>query len=164
MSRSNHTAVYYKPHNSIYVFGGGQAQKMRFNDTLKVELPDETIPRRYGNPKATVQRMVLQENSPLPLPRTYHASCLIQKYMVVIGGESTSDLRDFWALDLEEGIWYKPDVSQFENFTPKRFHSASPIGDSKVITFGGCHSEYIHMNEMHIFDMAAFLQNPSDMS
>jgi len=40
----------------------------------------------------------------------------------------------------------------------------SVIGDSKVVTFGGCHSEYVHMNEMHIFDMANFLANPSDVS
>jgi len=84
---------------------------MRFNDTLKLELPDESIPRKSGSHKAKVSRMRLNDNSQLPLPRTYHASCLIQKYMVVIGGESTSDLRDFWALDLEEGMWYKPDVS-----------------------------------------------------
>jgi hypothetical protein len=25
LSRSNHTAVFYKKHNAIYVFGGGQA-------------------------------------------------------------------------------------------------------------------------------------------
>lgn len=37
--RSNHTSVFYKPHNSIYVFGGGQAQKRRFNDTLRIQLP-----------------------------------------------------------------------------------------------------------------------------
>lgn len=50
--------------------------------------------------------------------------------MVVIGGEATSDLRDFWALDLEQSLWYKPDVEQFENFTPKRFHSLSAISDT----------------------------------
>jgi N-acetylneuraminic acid mutarotase len=84
--------------------------------------------------------------------------------MVVIGGEATSDLRDFWALNLETNTWFKPDVEHFDNFTPKRFHSASVIGDSKVITFGGCHSEYIHMNEVHIFDMASFIENPTDIS
>jgi len=130
---------------------------MRFNDTLKLELQDESISRRNGAPKGKVHKMVFGENSLLPAARTYHASCLIQKFMVVIGGEASSDLRDFWALDLDKSTWHNPDVDQFENFTPKRFHSASALGDSKVITFGGCHSEYVHMNEMHIFDMTKFL-------
>lgn len=30
--------------------------------------------------------------------------------MVVIGGEATSDLKDFWALDLELSVWRKPEV------------------------------------------------------
>lgn len=38
LKRSNHCAVYYKPHNSIYVFGGGSANRVRFNDTLKLKL------------------------------------------------------------------------------------------------------------------------------
>ena len=57
--------------------------------------------------------MVLAENSQLPLPRTYHASCLVQNFMIVIGGEATSDLKDFWALDLDKGMWFNPDVEFF---------------------------------------------------
>lgn len=47
-----------------------------------------------------------------PCPRTYHASTLVEKYMVVIGGESgtNSDLDDLWALDLKTQIWYKPTI------------------------------------------------------
>ncbi len=38
----------------------------------------------------------------MPSARTYHASCLAGKYMITIGGEANSDLKDLWALDLEE--------------------------------------------------------------
>ena len=38
MERSNHTSIFYRPHNAIYVFGGGHAHKKRFNDTLKITL------------------------------------------------------------------------------------------------------------------------------
>jgi len=31
-----------------------------------------------------------------------------------------------------------------------------------VISFGGCHSEYVHMNEMHLFDLSKFLLAPND--
>lgn len=73
--------------------------------------------------------------------------------MIIIGGEATSDLKDFWALDLDTMQWYNTDVSGFDNYTAKRFHTASAISATKMITFGGCHSEYVHMNEMHIFDL-----------
>lgn len=43
---------------------------------------------------------------------------------------------------------------------PKRFHTANTIQETKVITFGGCHSEYIHLNELNIFEMESFLENP----
>lgn len=39
----------------------------------------------------------------------------------------------------------------------------SSLSDTKVVTFGGCHSEYVHMNEMHIFDCSAFLSAPSNI-
>ena len=71
--------------------------------------------------------------------------------MIVIGGEANSDLKDFWALDLDTLKWFQPDVEGFTNYTSKRFHTASTISDTQVVTFGGCHSEYVHMNEMHIF-------------
>ena len=80
--------------------------------------------------------------------------------MVVIGGEATSDLKDFWALDLDQQVWKNPEVQYHEHYTPKRFHTASAISDYQIITFGGCHSEYVHLNEMHIFDLSQFLQFP----
>lgn len=29
-----------------------------------------------------------------------------------------------------------------------------------MISFGGCHSEYAHLNEMHIFQLEQFLREP----
>jgi hypothetical protein len=140
------------------VFGGGQVQKQRFNDTIKIQIEDPDVKRK--NPSANITRVTLKENSPIPQARTYHASCLIGKYMIVIGGEANSDLKDFWALDLDEMVWIKPEINFQDHYSAKRFHTACPINDSQVITFGGCHSEYVHMNEMHIFDLEEFLQAP----
>lgn len=36
LARSNHTAIYDEATNVVYIFGGGQAHKLRFNDTLKL--------------------------------------------------------------------------------------------------------------------------------
>ena len=52
-----------------------------------------------------------QNTSKHPSARTYHATTLVEKFMVVVGGESnSSDLNDMWALDLEEQRWYKPTI------------------------------------------------------
>ena len=98
----------------------------------------------------------------MPSPRTYHASCSIGKYMVSIGGEANADLRDFWALDLDANLWLKPEIDFVDYYTPKRFHTINTISDTQIVTFGGCHSEYVHMNEMHIFNLQKFLESPQD--
>jgi N-acetylneuraminic acid mutarotase len=82
--------------------------------------------------------------------------------MVIVGGEANSDLRDIWALDLDEMIWYNPEVLGIDNYTPKRFHTVSTITDSQIVTFGGCHSEYVHMNELHVFELSKFFENPKN--
>lgn len=80
--------------------------------------------------------------------------------MVVIGGEATADLKDFWAFDLDKEEWHNPEINYQDSYTPKRFHSANAISANQIVTFGGCHSEYVHLNEMHLFEMAQFLANP----
>jgi hypothetical protein len=82
--------------------------------------------------------------------------------MIIVGGESISsgDLNDFWALDLESKVWTKPEMEGQDLFCHKRFHTASAMG-TKVVTFGGCHSEYIHLNDLNIFEMARWLEDPT---
>jgi hypothetical protein len=80
--------------------------------------------------------------------------------MVTVGGESNSDLKDFWALDFESRTWYKPEIDFKDYYTPKRFHTINTLSESKLVSFGGCHSEYVHLNEMHIFELANFLASP----
>ena len=45
---------------------------------------------------------------------------------------------------------------------PKRFHTANTILDTQVITFGGCHSEYIHLNDLNIFELKDFIIDPQN--
>lgn len=82
--------------------------------------------------------------------------------MITVGGEANSDLRDFWAFNIDLNRWFKSEIEFKGNsyFTPKRFHTVNAINETQVVSFGGCHSEYIHMNEMHIFDLTAFLADP----
>ena len=63
--------------------------------------------------------------------------------MIVIGGESANtDLDDLWALDLEKRQWFELSNLHQHLFQAKRFHSASTVSHNRVVTFGGCHSEY----------------------
>lgn len=81
--------------------------------------------------------------------------------MVVVGGESnSSDLGDLWVLDLESKCWKQPEIDGKNTFSAKRFHTASTIQKTKVVTFGGCHSEYVHLNDLNIFDLKQFLEDP----
>jgi hypothetical protein len=78
--------------------------------------------------------------------------------MVIIGGEGQNDLKDLWVLNLDTEIWEEPVIEWSSHYTAKRFHSASTISDTQVVTFGGCHSEYVHLNELHLFDMKNYLE------
>lgn len=167
------------------MFGGGHLHKKRFNDTLKIQLPyfeerqqqaqskfsfNLSGCRRSNNnglKQTTVhvtQFVSPDHNSSMnfPCPRTYHASTLIDRFMVICGGESSSntDLNDFWALDLQNEVWYSPIVEGLDSFVPKRFHSANCIKQTQVVTFGGCHSEYVHLNDLNIFELKDFINNP----
>ena len=70
-------------------------------------------------------------------------------------------MKDFWAFDLETSNWYAPEIEFQDFYTPKRFHTLNAINDKPLISFGGCHSEYAHLNEMHIFELSDFLEAPS---
>jgi hypothetical protein len=83
--------------------------------------------------------------------------------MVVSAGEAAvlADLQDMWAFDLEQRIWHQLTWLNQESFHAKRFHTASAISKNRVLTFGGCHSEYVHMNEVNIFDLTPFIEDGS---
>jgi hypothetical protein len=54
--------------------------KTRFNNTLRLQL-------RQTDDLIDVEMLQIS-TSDLPSARTYHASCLQGKYMIVVGGES----------------------------------------------------------------------------
>lgn len=84
--------------------------------------------------------------------------------MIVCGGEANnSDLNDVWALDLERLIWFKLELnrypaSQTTGFSSKRFHTVSTMSKNRIVSFGGCHSEYQHLNDVNVFDLGVFVE------
>lgn len=70
---------------------------MKNSNSSKKQAQTKELP----NKSIYVKKVQVSPDSPLPSPRTYHASCLISKYMVTISGEANSDLKDLWAFDLD---------------------------------------------------------------
>ena len=123
---------------------------MRFNDTLRLKL--------NANSDVVNVEVLCVESVQVPSARTYHACCLVGKFMVICGGEAAaSDLDDIWAFDLETQKWHK--LENLDNFHAKRFHSASAVSGNRIVTFGGCHSEYVHLNDVNVFDLSDFVNS-----
>lgn len=79
--------------------------------------------------------------------------------MVISGGEANADMNDVWALNLHTKVWSQLEIEGVESFKPKRFHSASTISRNRFIAFGGCYGEYVHMNDVNLFDLDIFVQS-----
>lgn len=78
--------------------------------------------------------------------------------MVISAGEANNtDLNDMWALDLEGNRWFKLDLTSSQ-FMSKRFHTVSTLSQNRVVSFGGCHSEYVHLNDVNVFDLDDFVK------
>ena len=104
----------------------------------------------------TIAKIELPPGDLMPIARTYHSSTIVGEFMFVIGGEADSDLNDLCAFSFKEYQWYQPLLIDGHNFSPKRFHTATAIGN-RIATFGGCHSEYIHLNDLNLFDLTDFV-------
>ena len=110
-----------------------------------------------------VESLILDSESPIPSARTYHASCLVDKFMVVSGGEANNtDMTDLWALNVLKKMWYELEIPDINCFKAKRFHSISVISGNRLVTFGGCHSEYVHLNDVNLFNMDNFVQSDGE--
>jgi hypothetical protein len=48
-------------------------------------------------------------------------------------------------------------ITNQESFKSKRFLTASALSGNRLVTFGGCHSEYEHVNDLDMFDLSEFV-------
>ena len=62
-------------------------------------------------------------------------------------------------LDVEDGRWYQLSIANQESFKSKRFLTVSAISRNRIVTFGGCHSEYEHLSDLDMFDLTAFIES-----
>jgi hypothetical protein len=109
---------YDKENHRVIVFGGGGANKKRFN---AINILDwKTKEWIEINPKTS---------DPAPWERTYHTAELFYPYLVVYGGEGVSDLDDLWIFNFISMDW--KEVHLPENTVrpcARRFHSSAKVG------------------------------------
>ena len=112
--------------------------KQRFNDTHKFDTVLEKMSKveTLGTP---------------PSERTYHTASIIGSFMIIIGGESFTDLNDVFMLDLDSYLWTKVEIQANESFHPRRFHTSTVINTpkfTKLYVYGGCYGEYHYIDDM----------------
>ncbi len=93
-NRSNCSMHYDKENDQLVVFGGGGANKQRFNSINLLSW--KTKEWIEVAPKA---------NEPAPWARTYHTAELFYPNLVIYGGEGIADLDDIWIFNFLTMTW-----------------------------------------------------------
>lgn len=118
-NRSNCSMHYDKENNRLIVFGGGGANKQRFN----------TINLLDWQTKEWIE-IVPKSNEAAPWARTYHTSELFYPHLVVFGGEGITDLDDLWIFNFLTMSWTEvPVAAQAVRPCARRFHSSAKVGN-----------------------------------
>eukprot|EP01129_Flabellula_baltica_P013931 TRINITY_DN6570_c0_g1_i1.p1 TRINITY_DN6570_c0_g1~~TRINITY_DN6570_c0_g1_i1.p1 ORF type:complete len:329 (-),score=60.03 TRINITY_DN6570_c0_g1_i1:515-1501(-) len=94
----------------------------------------------------------------VPGTRCYHGAVTIDGCLYVIGGQGYADnewifYNDVWRYDPKRNKWTEIKIDTM--FTPRAAHSATYIGDNKILIFGGGHYEgFQYFNELYIIDLS----------
>lgn len=117
--RSNCTMHYDEANNRIVLFGGGGAQKRRYN----------TISLLDWKTKEWID-IAPKQDEPAPEERTYHTSELAYPYLIVFGGEGVCDLDDLWVFNFLNLGWRQVPIDK-TGVRPcaRRFHSSALLGN-----------------------------------
>ncbi|XP_042499703.1 protein GLUTELIN PRECURSOR ACCUMULATION 3 isoform X1 [Macadamia integrifolia] len=126
--RSGHTAVNVGK-SKVVVFGG--LVDKRFLSDIAVYDPENKL---WFQPECTGNGSNGQVG---PSPRAFHVCVAIDCHMFVFGGRSGGRrLGDFWVLDTD--IWQWSELTSFGDLpSPRDFAAASPIGNRKIVMYGG---------------------------
>lgn len=144
-NRSNCSMHYDKENDRLIVFGGGGANKQRFN-TINI-LNWQTKEWIEINPK---------QNEAAPWARTYHSAELFYPHLVVFGGEGISDLDDLWIFNFLTMTWTEVPIPQ-NAVRPcaRRFHSSAKVGN-EFFVISGCHSKYRCLCDTYSIDLTSY--------
>lgn len=149
-NRSNCTMSYDPDNHRIVLFGGGSANKKRFN----------SINILNWNTKEWIE-IAPKANESAPWERTYHTAELFYPYLAVFGGEGVTDLDDLWVFNFLTLSWMEiPVGSNDPRPCARRFHSSAKIGNEFFI-IAGCHSKYRCLYDIYSIDLSPLLESGS---
>lgn len=145
--RSNCTMHYDADNQRLILFGGGGANKQRFN-TINILnwITKEWI---EISPKT---------NEPAPWARTYHTAELFYPYLAIFGGEGISDLDDLWVFNFLTMGWTEiPFKPKSPHPCARRFHSSARVGNEFYV-IAGCHAKYRCLSDIYSIDLTELLE------
>lgn len=138
--RSNSTLSHDPINNQLLLFGGGKANRNRFNSVSSLDL-------------TTMNWMEIDpwETEAAPWERTYHIAEFKYPYLIVFAGEGIEDLQDLWAYDVRHLSWQEIKINSHRP-TARRFHSSCLVGN-KIYVFGGCEGKYNCLRDLYCLDI-----------
>lgn len=144
--RSNSTLSHDPVNNQLLLFGGGGANKQRFNAVSTLDL-------------VTFNWIEIQpfETDSAPWERTYHVAEFKYPFLVVFGGESVDDLGDLWVYDVRNLTWEEVKTQEIGP-CPRRFHT-SCLGGDKMYIMGGCHGKYNCLGDLYSLDLSEMVSS-----
>ncbi|QDZ22015.1 hypothetical protein HOP50_06g45560 [Chloropicon primus] len=100
--------------------------------------------------------------------RAWHTSSIVKDKILVFGGQcdkpeelkededdDTMLLGELTMYDFESGVWF-PAHATGEAPCARSGHSATPIGDNKLVIFGGMNEDGKFMNDVNVLDTSLF--------
>ena len=139
----------YDPVNKrIVVFGGGGANKRRFNSLNMLDWATKEW-----------MEIIPKPNEPAPWERTYHTAELYYPYLVVFGGEGITDLDDLWAFNFNTMSWTELSTNKAgPRPSARRFHSSVRLGNEFYV-IAGCYGKYRCLSDIYSIDLTSFFES-----
>lgn len=138
-----YTTVYYKPLNSIILFGGCiPTRRVFFNDLFIFDCNTSQWTNLKINGRDT------------PDERFNHSAIIYSNHMVIFGGtnELYHSLPDCWSLNLDKLKWTKKNFKNEKGVDLiGRSNHTSVLYNDKMIVFGGVTSGL--SNDLHVFNL-----------
>eukprot|EP00028_Trichosphaerium_sp_Am-I-7-wt_P008546 CAMPEP_0168513484 /NCGR_PEP_ID=MMETSP0405-20121227/3490_1 /TAXON_ID=498012 /ORGANISM="Trichosphaerium sp, Strain Am-I-7 wt" /LENGTH=332 /DNA_ID=CAMNT_0008532325 /DNA_START=24 /DNA_END=1025 /DNA_ORIENTATION=+ len=125
-----------------YMYGGSSlATREFFNDLYRIDIQENKIEK-------------MKPTGKVPVPRDGATATILNNKLYIIGGYMTSGnievyCETVYVLDLATNVFTKETYDG--PFLGKAWHSAMPVGDRKIIVFGGAGAGYI-CNDTYLFD------------
>uniref|UniRef100_A0ACD5YPX5 Uncharacterized protein n=1 Tax=Avena sativa TaxID=4498 RepID=A0ACD5YPX5_AVESA len=142
--RCGHTAVSIG--HSKVVFFGGFVHDRFLNDIFVYDIDK----RLWYTPECTGSGSDGQAG---PCPRAFHVAVSIDNKMYIFGGRSEkASLGDLWVLDTGRAVWQWSALISFGDMPcPREFSSATVIGNSKILMYGGWDGSDC-LSDLHVLD------------